>query len=103
MIVDSDHYHSYYCIIFIDGREQKRQRNQNVSQTKEGHAVTDRMPISYLEAQKLSKKQVCTLGKKQQQQHTFTVSEKGKMFRVCIVQHKESPKALETCPFNEKQ
>lgn len=43
-------------IIFIDGRQQKWQRNQNVSQTKEGCAVTDCIPISYLEAQKLSKK-----------------------------------------------
>lgn len=64
MIVDSDHYHTYYCIIFIGSGEQKKQRNQNVSQTKEGHTVNDCMPISYLGAQKLSKKQACTLGKR---------------------------------------
>lgn len=43
-------------IIFLDGRQQTWQRNQNVSQTKEGYAVTDCIPISYLEVQKLSEK-----------------------------------------------
>lgn len=60
--MDLGHYHPFCCITFIDGRQQIRQRNQNAGQTKEGRAVTDCIPISNLEAQKLNKKQACTLG-----------------------------------------